>query len=788
MLNRINVVINPPLSWIRTLFAYSTGLIVVLQLAMWAFRENLLGIFSNQLPLAGDGTFTAIFLRSVKESTLGQIFTKQLSVDSLGWPNKLDFVNYPIGNTLDLIWIKLLFLLNDSIHESTIIHSVSILKVVLIYTSTFFVCKKLDLNNSLASVSGALFSLSSFNLIRSEGHFFLGLTWTIPLGLYLTIISINRLRQITPHNGPSRLYSILAVAFVVGFSSFYYSIFFLIIQSLLLLLFLLRSLLTSDQETLSINLVFRRSITFIKSCKVFFVSIAGICLGLAVQIIPVYLGQQKILSTAKVSDRSFTEPIVYSGNLQSLFFDFSRIVLHLFEKEEVLNFLRTQISWEGAQAGFLTGALILLLIIVGLLNLTKFKDHQPTLLRFPTPALDILTIFLISLSLYFAGPLNYFISMFLPQIRAWGRISVLLSLLSIMLVSYLIQFYSRNKRTEILLIAALLMPGLAEVASFREARPPSANLNEIAVQVQDEREISVNYLLRNLPEDCPLAVLPLTPFPEFDNPADNTGDYSYFDLPLATSGRFEWMNGSFKNTWENRFFEPLYSQQPNFVRSTIEFQVSYVEAMSACGAIIDRTALTSSEREEVSALKDRLAENLPDCMLSIPGEIFQESPRFILYKLTIRECKDLLKKEAKYFWSLTNSNNFVWRIDSPFAQKMISSFQLFPTNLPIAFRLKANDRFRSNQQAAIIVRHYRSSNVPDFKPREFCISTLRQAEICSLSRNVSGDQVILLPQRFIETGISTLSIRSKNPESSMSWGVFLATLDPQASRLSTKTL
>lgn len=760
---------------------------MVFQLSFWAFRENFNRVFLNQLPLAGDGTFTAIFLRSVKESSLGQIFTKHISISTFGWPNKLDFINYPVGNTLDLFWIKSLFLFNESFRESTIIHLISILKVGLIYSSAFLVCKKLQLSNYLAPVVGILFALSSFNLIRSEGHLFLGLTWTVPLGLYLSIISIKRLRQATPDDYSPRPFSILALAFVVGFSSFYYSIFFLTINSLLLLLFLVRTLFTSYQGSHSKDLVLRGTVTFIKNSKFLFLHIAGICLGLATQIIPVYLERQKIVSTAKVSDRSFTEPIVYSGNLQSLFFDFSRIVLHLLKKEELLNFLRTQISWEGAQAGSLTGLLIFFLITIGLLSLTKIKDYQTPLLRFPTPAVDILTIFLLSLTLYFAGPVNYFISILLPQIRAWGRISVLLSLLSIMLVSFIIQFNSKNKQTALILIVALLIPGLAEVATFREARPPSANLNEIAVQIQKEREISVNYLLTNLPEYCPLVVLPLTPFPEFDNPADNTGDYSNFDLPMATSGRFAWMNGSFKNTWNNRFFEPLYSQQPNFVRSTIEFQVSYVEAMHACGAIIDRTGLTSSESEEISDLTDQMAKNHPTCMNSLPGEVFQKSPRFILYKLTTRECKDLLDKEAKYVWSLTGANNFVWRIDSAFAQKMISSFQLFPTNQSIAFRLNANDGFGSNQQVAIIVRHYASSNELDSNPREFCISTLSQPESCSLSRNVSGDQVIFLPQRFVGKGISMISIRSKNPESSMLWGIFLASRNSQASQLSVKT-
>jgi hypothetical protein len=786
VLSRIIEVIKSLKLWARNFLTYLLGLILSVLLSLWAFRGTLFGAFTNQLPLSGDGTLTAVFLRSLKESSFAQIFTKQLSINSLGWPNTLDFINYPVGNTLDLVWIKLLFLFNESIDESTLIHLVSMFKVILIYSSTFIVCKNLQFKNSLSLATGILFSLSSFNLIRSEGHFFLGLTWTIPIGVYLTLLSLRELRRDTYESVSKNHFLILGLAFVVGCSSFYYSVFFLIILGLIFLLFLFGNLMYFERNNFSNNYVVSKLTSFIKTCKVISISIAGMTLGLAVQIIPIYLGQREIVSTAKVSDRSFTESILYSGNLQSLFFDFSRIALHILHKEELLNFLQSQISWEGAQVGALTGTLLLLATILGLLNLTKAGHLRWSLRGLSANYLDLILIFIISLCLYFAGPLNYLISMFLPQIRAWGRISVLMSLLSIMLVSWFIQTHSKNSRIEAILIFALFMPGLAEVTSFREARPPSANLNQIAMEIQKQREESIEYLMSEIPASCPLAVLPLTPFPEFDNPADSTGDYSFFDLPLATSEKLFWINGSFKNTWENRFVEILYSQQPNFVRTDLEFQINYISAMGACGAVIDRTALTLSESDEFNGLIEQLAKTHPQCLNSVPGESFHEQSRFFLFKTRDSDCKGALVNEAKYFWSLTKNNNFVWRIDSPFAQKMNSSFQLFPSNVPIQFRLNERDEFRTDLQIGIIVRHYKSTGKIDSVPKEICISTLEKTEVCGLTQSVLGNQILLVPRSFVKAGITILSIRDNNPDPLKSWGIFLATLDKRGTQWTIK--
>ena len=58
--------------------AFFWGIIFTLFCSLAAFRENLGGIFNNRLPLAGDGSFTAIFLKLLKERLIVQKQEKNL--------------------------------------------------------------------------------------------------------------------------------------------------------------------------------------------------------------------------------------------------------------------------------------------------------------------------------------------------------------------------------------------------------------------------------------------------------------------------------------------------------------------------------------------------------------------------------------------------------------------------------------------------------------------------------------------------------------------------------------
>ena len=163
------------------------GLLLTFFISLVIFSENLLDLFSNRVILAGDGAFTGYQLKLLQESNFLEIFSQDLNSNNFGWPFGSNFGHYPTGNLFELIIIKFIFLISNSITPAHIIHIFAISKVLLIFTTSFWCLRKLQLPNTFVLIGSIIFCFSSFNLIRSEGHFFLGFTWIVPIGIYCLI-------------------------------------------------------------------------------------------------------------------------------------------------------------------------------------------------------------------------------------------------------------------------------------------------------------------------------------------------------------------------------------------------------------------------------------------------------------------------------------------------------------------------------------------------------------------------------------------------------------------------
>lgn len=709
--------------------AFFWGLIFTLFCSLAAFRENLGGIFNNRLPLAGDGSFTAIFLKLLKENSYWDLFNQNFHSDQLGWPNSINFTSFPVGNTLDLFCLKIFMSINPNMEISNLIHVVAILKVIPIYIATYWFCRKLRIWKPSAALCSSLFALSSYNLIRAEGHFFLALTWSVPLGLFLLIRSSEMIltnSKILCLNLRDKV-ELVSCSLLVGYSSFYYSFFFLFIGTVVLLVFIARELfLFWEKRDTQKNSFLMIKQSFSKFLVMIF-SLLGIVLGLILQIVPVILHQMATLASTRTSDRSFTEPIVYGGTLQSLFFDFTKLVLHTLRREDILNFLRTQISWEGSQVGAFTGFFFLFLILVSAVSLSlgKFVIQIFTNIS----RIQLLFLFLIiSLMLYFPSPFNFIINSYLPQIRAWGRISIIITLLVLTLSYLIVQSLQLNKYLAALLVVAIALPGFAEVASFRLARPPSIDISVSAASTLSSRSESLNFLQTLYEKNCPLSVIPITPFPEFDNPQDSAGDYAYFDLPLSDNGYFKWSNGAFKNTWDGRFLEPLFSQQPNFVRANLVYTISYLKQLGVCGAIIDRSSLIPLERTEFQKILQSNKGPYVKCAKALPGEIFENLPRFYSVNLRNSECKFREEKEANFLFKQNGMNNYVWRIDSPYSIGYNGGIQTFPVTTSIDFRLKLKDEI-PGRTVGLYIKLFMESGIPQPPLGEICIISKSQGAL-----------------------------------------------------------
>lgn len=770
-----NEIIVKPKSFLysyRTPLIFIFGLLSTVKISLWAFRESFTDLFTNRLPLSGDGTFTGVFLEIVRDTSYLDIVRQRFQTSSLGWPNKIDFTHFPVGNTLDLLGIKIIFSLENGLDVSTLIHIVSILKVILIYGTTFLLCRKIKLNTIGTLAISILYPLSSYNLIRSEGHFFLGLTWTIPLGILLVTSSLSSFFETKQIYGVRNPYFLFILATLVGYSSFYYSFFFLVIFMSFFFLLLFTFIHQNIFELRNRESRYFSVKTFLRSSRLSIIAVTGITVSVVSQLLPVLIQSNNILTSAQTSDRSFTEPIVYSGNLQSLFFDFSRIFLYATKKEEILNFLRSQISWEGSQTGSITGIFLLAVLLMFIVWLIGFRFQRKPFGEDTFLLRMLLSQLVIAICLYFPGPLNFVISMVFPQIRGWGRISTLINLLVLIIVFYSIQWLQAKKSVALLMTLAVTIPGLAEIASFRLARPPSSALNDISRDLSTKRAESLFFLRSNFGSGCSIAVLPISPFPEFDNPNDSTNDYSFFDLPLADKGDFQWVNGAFKNSWDSRFVESLYSQQPNFVRTSISFQLDYFKSMGVCGAVIDLTALVPTEKDELGKLQSNQYDESLGCLVDVPGEHFIGASRFKLAKLTNSNCNFTSESDAGLFWRINKTNGFVWRIDSPYAVTMKSNLQIFAVESSILLRFKRNSRSATTKGFNVIIRGFTDDYVKaDFK-NQICFSNETLPEQCLETKSIGSEQVLVIPDRHLESGLNELSLRIKDVSPISHWGIY----------------
>jgi hypothetical protein len=175
------------------------------------------------------------------------------------------------------------------------------------------------------------------------------------------------------------------------------------------------------------------------------------------------------------------------------------------------------------------------------------------------------------------------------------------------------------------MILIIFLTGIVDAYSYKMARPSSAQSSLLASDIESQRQITLNNLELKFPEGCPITVVPLQPFPEFDRPDDNNIDYASFDLILAGSSHFKWGNGAFKNTYENKLYENLYSQLPNFVRTDLPFLLNYLQASGMCGVVLDRTLMTENETNSFESFLKPEAQIPAVCVSDLGGERYENN-------------------------------------------------------------------------------------------------------------------------------------------------------------------
>jgi hypothetical protein len=665
-------------------------------IGLWAFRESPAQLPFNKIPLGGDGLSTGLYIRLILEGSWGDILTQHIYSNQFGWPGNLDYTNYPSGNLIEIIAIKFFSILTGILDPSSLIHIFAIAKIIPITLTSYIFLRLLNQSNILCFFGAIAFSTSTFNLIRAEGHFFLGFTWPVPVTLALLYfafkishdeISSGQLGKIFWN----RTLKFIVPSFIVGLSSFYFAIISLILGLFFVLLILFSYI--ANTFSLFTFSKFSYKVFFILFNKVsgFILILAGVSLGLIAQIAPIFLRTQNLPALSGIADRSWTESIVFSGSLESFYFDATALFLKMVGRPEILNFTSTRISWEGSQVGALAGIVAAMFILFLFFQLARNnwppsrENLNPSTPHFFTDLrlrfLGILSFF--CLLLYLPNPFNFGISQIFPQIRAWGRVSVFLTLCMIGILIVSVELVKKNSITGFILILSLCFLPFFETLEFRKSRPAANDVSRFAEDALKSQDATLLNIKKLLNKDCPIFQIPIYPYPEFDVPDDSVGDYAGISLPSRDYGYFRWSSPAIKDTYAWKALQPLVSQSPNFVRVKIGFGIEYGKSLKACAALIDRAQLTSLESIELEDLMDNSS-----CFNDLDGEIFSGASRFVLHEYT-KECPINVRNEALDFAKSNLNGEYLWKIDQAYGVGFNNEFQMFPVNSAINMKLIA---------------------------------------------------------------------------------------------------
>jgi hypothetical protein len=743
---------------------------LALIISLWAFRENLKGLFKNSIPLGGDGLLTSLYIQIAQDSGFWNFFSQHVFTTRFGWPGQLDFSSYPIGNTFELFVIRIFSLISGIDDPSQLIHLFSIAKATPIAISAFVLGRVFGLNRTIASLIGVVYSVSSFNLIRAEGHFFLGLTWSIPLGIAAIFIAFKiAYTDATPSR--TDYVKIISLTFLSFLTGYYYSLFLIIlsVSILLLLLFSRMSMVFGSVE--------KRKIRFVAlQIRAPFYVTGIFIMGLLLQTIPVLIRSGKILSVSAPADRSPIESVIYAGTPESFFFDFYSSILKVFNRPDLLAFLQTRISWEASQLSSLTGILFTLIIVVSIIaGIFKFFAPSLTIMRnqkaIEAELIFVLIVTIISLSFYFTSPLNYVFSRLIPEIRAWGRFSVVITLMSLLLLGLILKYVKNLKMLSIFLVSLLIVIPTADVLQFRQNRPSSSELSAKALAEKLKMELTINELQDRYQKGCSLVNLPIYPFPEFDRPDDKNIDYGLLQLPLSDGGYFKWSYAGIKSTGNFSVWQPLISEFPPFQRADIGFQIQFSNALESCGAVLDRSFLTPQESSDFEAI---LKSN-PNCTQELGDIEFDGIKRFVLIDFIEKNCKNDSELQTINQFKSNSAENFIWRIDELGSESFSEMWQIFPSSTSIRVRIRTIEKLIKPEVSVLIKVNPQENN--QTSTTNICFKLEKdKKELCStVLLNERGIGITRLP-RVLITGdleIFDLAIQQKDQVKTSSWGVVL---------------
>jgi len=190
--------------------------------------------------MGGDGTLIVFLAKSIRQYGIKGTIVNRM----VGAPDFSFLIDVPFLDTLFVLEILILNYFTGNFIIAT--YAVYILSFGLASVCMSFLLDHLKVKKGIIFIISILFSAAPFHFYRGMGHITLSNYFTIPLGIYLSLVILENNDSIVEKHGNKRKIciksvSVLFLAAVVGMGQLYFSFFIVIVMMIAFLMNLLKS-------------------------------------------------------------------------------------------------------------------------------------------------------------------------------------------------------------------------------------------------------------------------------------------------------------------------------------------------------------------------------------------------------------------------------------------------------------------------------------------------------------------------------------------------------------------
>jgi hypothetical protein len=744
--------------------------------AGWLFNVKPMNLLSTPLNTYGDGQLLEFLLKINAHNFILPV--NSLDTLNFGWPGISRPELYPQSDNL-------IYFLINSLSNLTrkdpvfILVFLAIIKFPLTSLTTYLTTRYIFTSKFSAFLISLLFPFVPYALIRAEGHFMLGQIWVIPFALSFPLFLLSK-RDFFKRSNILKIYILVAFSSVfASLSGTYYFIFTLLTLFIALALVLGKSYINLSQlkttahkltkNNLNRNVIRENTFLFLFPSFVYLI-ISFSLYRLINQ--DTFNSEQLVNNLLLIRDsRVNIESLIYSGNFPTLFSDLYFYFDHYFGTS-FQSVASTFYSWEAGGIGpYFTSLFFITLALISVS--TFFGIKRPKLNR--TAPFAVLLIYFFFYFQGFGGTI--FAEFVTPSIRAWGRISIFISFLSLLIIFLILESQLRNKEADSkfrILTWMVVSISFIYVFSWNLAYFKSFNLSRLSnsqiVEVYESEQSDLRGVfssLSSLEDSCPVVVLPYYPFPEFDSPNDRLSDYDLLALPMFdVENKFKWNVGAIKWSEDDRWWSSLASDIPGFASADALTQISFASHYGACAIALNQGMFKTQDLEVKPSFLTQF-----ECPLL--GNFPNSTPAnsWMVWDIRGKTCQDKILINAKLAPNTFPNDPdgpLLWRFTNISPEKYEANYPIFSSRSPVGidFMSMSNKERADKPKLAIKIMENQQNEILNLK---ICVTEIEKMNEQCEEIEIKGNETDYQLKKYLTGKKHHINITPKTAQNEIKW-------------------